>query len=104
MDRNHWSQTIAIVAPLVALGLITTASTTWVLSNEISGVRTDSIMAQATLTAKVAADEERIAALERTEASHYADDVAFRAEMRNSIASVITSLADVRVAIGHNHK
>jgi hypothetical protein len=111
MTREHWLQIVAIVVPLMVLGMITIASTTWVLSNQIAGVRadgmsqvagvrTESMASLSTVSTKVAAAEERIAAIERLEASHYADEVGFRSEMRTAINAVITGLADVRVSIG----
>lgn len=101
MTREHWIQGVAIVAPLGMLGLITMVSTTWILSNEIGSVRADNMAQVSVLSSKIAADEERIAAMERVESSHYADDVAFRTEMRNGLGVVINGLADVRVIVGN---
>ena len=97
---NGWTQ---IAALAVTAGMMI-GSATWLLSTEIGSVRADNMAALSVMSAKVAADEERLNAVEKMEAGHYADDVAFRAEMRGAISTVLNGLADVRVEIGRPRK
>jgi len=100
MTREHWLQIVA----LAITGGMMIGSATWLLSSQIATVRADSMTALSIISAKVAADEERLNAVEKIEAGHYTDDVAFRTEMRGAISTVINGLADVRVELGRPRK
>jgi len=98
-NSKTWIQVLAMA--LTAGGMIGLA--TWTLSTQINAIRTDDMAQLAVLQAKIAAVEARNEAIEKTESGHYTDDVSFRTEMRGAVNSVISSLADVRVAVGAHH-
>jgi hypothetical protein len=96
LTKEHWLQILALGLTVVA----TIGSATWYLSNDIEGVRMGSQQASSVLLSRVAADEERINALERLENQHFIDESGFRTEMRAAQTALLNSLADVRVAVG----
>jgi predicted permease len=105
MTREHWLQVSAILAPIFISILIGT----WFLSSQISGVaaRLDkdeasiaALQAQQAELARLPVAEERITNLGKVESDHYAEETAFRAEMRGALSNVATLLNDLRVLVG----
>jgi hypothetical protein len=111
MNGKPWIQILLVAASVMLTGGGMIASGTYVLGGiradnaaAVAAARLDSAAALALLAAKVAADEERLSAMEKLEADHHTGELAFQSEMRSSINTIISSLADVRVAVGgRNH-
>jgi len=93
---NGWTH----IAALAVSAAMIIGSATWLMSSQIASVRADNTAAISSIVAKEVANEERLNALEKMEAGHYSDDIAFRSEMRTAIGSVLTGLGDLRVDVG----
>lgn len=77
---------------------------TWYLANDIAAGREDAAKTNGIVVARIAADEERINALEKLITARYNDEVAFRQDMRTSLSSMVNGLADLRVELVKSHK
>jgi len=99
LTREHWLQIFAILIPTLLAGSVTIGSATWYLSKNISEGRELSIAADALMTARLAADEARLSALERLDAERHAQQSQFESDMRSAITSLINSVADLRVTV-----
>lgn len=100
MTREQWLPVVG----LAMTGGIMIGSCTWLLSNQIAGVRMDSITALSVLSSKVAGDEARLDAVEKLEAGHYTEEALFRSDMRSQVITLIDRLAELRVSVGHHEK
>lgn len=95
MNRDHWIQFGAFILCLVAAVVGATAYLSRSIENvEISDLRTNNQMSQ-----RVAADEARIAALEKISTEHYGAETAFMSEMRSFTSTQIQALADLKVEL-----
>lgn len=96
MTRDNLIQAIAIIAVII----IASIPGIWFLSADIEGVRSAAATQVSVLSAKLAADEERIAAMERLEVEHHSEEITSRTAIASQLNAVIQALADVRVDIG----
>lgn len=95
LTREHWIQIAVIV--LTGIGMLGTS--TWYLSGAINTVQVAQIQQNAVLAQRIATDEARIDAMATEINRDHADSAAFQTEMRSMDATILQSLADLKVQL-----
>jgi hypothetical protein len=118
LSREHWIGVALTLAGLVLALLIAAVSVSvWISHGQqetisaIGEIRADQARDKAELSttiaalaAKQAADEERLAAVDRESTEHYAEVVSFQDWVRASIATALSSLADLKVSLAQRSR
>jgi flagellar basal body-associated protein FliL len=111
LPKSSWEERIKMVKDIspsitiISLGIsvvimiITVGGATWHLSSAINDSRYESSQQVSNIAARQSADEERIAALEKTANEHYASESAFETEMRANNTVILQALADLKVQV-----